>query len=640
MREPRNPFRLRTSENIESDATFLRLFEPGLLDVLPTEGLWDRVQIIRSAPGGGKTSLLRLFTPRALLALHANHAGDEFKELHQRARAMGAINEAGPTVLGVLLSCDRNYAALADMDLDEGRRERLFLGLLNARILLATLRAALALKRLSYPQDLRRLRANVPWEVGLPADLPLQGSGQDLHDWADRLEATVCEAMDSFGPADTEGLRGHDTLVSLALLRSDALCIDGEPVALRSALLLDDAHRLTKRQRQQLVRAVVDRRSGVGVWIAERFEALSTDELLSDGATAGRDYGGIIHLERYWRGGKVRRFEHLVLSLADRRAHAAPAVDIGSFGACLRLSLEDPRWDPMITSAADEVATHVRRLANGESRFREWVAARELIGGAPWERAVAWRALQILIERERRKTQLMFDWALSVDQLEDKDNSAVNTAAELFLANEFSLPYYFGSARLAALASSNIEQFLALAGDEFEEVTSAALLKRPTDLSPERQEAILRKAVAARWEELPRRVRNGDVVRAFLQAVGEFSKQETYLPNAPYSPGVTGIAISMADSKRLRDPDYRRDNPDHGRLAEVLATALAYNLLEPIPNHKNKGVYWMVFNLNRLLCVQFGLPLQYGGWREKSLRELCRWLDNGFRPTRRIEDRL
>ncbi len=98
MREPRNPFRLRTSENIESDATFLRLFEPGLLDVLPSEGLWDQVQVIRSAPGGGKTSLLRLFTPQSLLALHANHASDEFKELHQRARVMGAVGEGGPTV--------------------------------------------------------------------------------------------------------------------------------------------------------------------------------------------------------------------------------------------------------------------------------------------------------------------------------------------------------------------------------------------------------------------------------------------------------------------------------------------------------------------------------------------------------------
>ena len=30
MREPRNPFRLRASEHIESDATFLRLFEPAM----------------------------------------------------------------------------------------------------------------------------------------------------------------------------------------------------------------------------------------------------------------------------------------------------------------------------------------------------------------------------------------------------------------------------------------------------------------------------------------------------------------------------------------------------------------------------------------------------------------------------------
>jgi len=31
MREPRNPFRLRNAEQIESDVSFLRLFGPGML---------------------------------------------------------------------------------------------------------------------------------------------------------------------------------------------------------------------------------------------------------------------------------------------------------------------------------------------------------------------------------------------------------------------------------------------------------------------------------------------------------------------------------------------------------------------------------------------------------------------------------
>jgi hypothetical protein len=73
MRESRNPFRLRRAESIDTDAAFLALFEPGILEVLP-EGHWSQsVHIVRSAAGGGKTSLLRLFTPNSLLPTDPPH---------------------------------------------------------------------------------------------------------------------------------------------------------------------------------------------------------------------------------------------------------------------------------------------------------------------------------------------------------------------------------------------------------------------------------------------------------------------------------------------------------------------------------------------------------------------------------------
>src|SRR5690348_10251632 len=98
MREPRNPFRLRASEHIESDATFVRLFGPGVLELLPPAAGLGNVRVIRSAPGGGKTSLMRLFTPGALLTLHAYRTRDDCKELYQRMRDLGAVSEAGPQV--------------------------------------------------------------------------------------------------------------------------------------------------------------------------------------------------------------------------------------------------------------------------------------------------------------------------------------------------------------------------------------------------------------------------------------------------------------------------------------------------------------------------------------------------------------
>ena len=111
--------------------------------------------------------------------------------------------------------------------------------------------------------------------------------------------------------------------------------------------------------------------------------------------------------------------------------------------------------------------------------------------------------LEILIEREERKNQGAFNFALNVQDLEAKDDSSLRTAAELFLSWEFKSPYFFGSSTLTRLASSNIEQFLWLAGDEFEEVASANVInpKEVARLSPERQESILRKASQFLWDE-------------------------------------------------------------------------------------------------------------------------------------------
>ena len=47
----------------------------------------------------------------------------------------------------------------------------------------------------------------------------------------------------------------------------------------------------------------------------------------------------------------------------------------------------------------------------------------------------------------------------------------------------------------------------------------------------------------------------------------------------------------------------------------------------------------MVLYLNRMFCVYFDLPLEYGGFREKSLDELTGWINGGSRDTTRKEGR-
>jgi hypothetical protein len=241
-----------------------------------------------------------------------------------------------------------------------------------------------------------------------------------------------------------------------------------------------------------------------------------------------------------------------------------------------------------------------------------------------------------LIHRERRKSQQQFDFVLGAGEFEERNDSQIRAAAELFLAREFALPYYFGPSKLVSLASCNMEQFLWIAGDLFEEIVAAGLVRKPLRLTSARQDTLLRKASDFLWREIPRRARHSEIVSRFLDSVARFCHSMTFLPSAPYDPGVTGIAISMEDRDHLMDPKYLATRPNHALVAQVIADSIANNLVEPYLDYKCKGERWMVLYLNRLLCPKHWLPLQYGGFKEKTLDELYRWLSSGFTPERTL----
>ena len=636
MRESRNPFRLRRAENIDTDTEFLALFEPGILDVLSEGGLPSTVQSIRSAAGGGKTSLLRLFTPSVLRRLHARR-GDE-QDFFERLRRLGVIDETGPRLLGVALLCGRNYAVLEDLAVDDGSRRRLFLSLLNARIILAVLRSALALRGLEYPKNLRRVQIAVTEEFGgIPDGLQCPCSGDVLNAWAKNVESTICAELDSFGPMRAMSLPRHDDLFALSLIRPETLTVDGKAVADRIVIMMDDIHMLTSAQRSFLVERAIEARSSVGIWIAERFEALSAQELLAAGSQEGRDHEHPIEVEWYWRR-RHERFEKHVMRIADRRVRASLETELDLFRSCLEDDLSGPSYESVFATAAREVSARIRERIGQNSQFEGWYQSRLAFDGPSRERALRWRALEIVIERVLRRPQkgLFEDTPRSDEELREHEDAPIRDAAELFLAKEFDLPYYYGADRIARLASLNIEQFLGLGAPIFEEVIAAELMRDGTQLlSARRQHALMKKAARAFFAGIPNRVRHGREVRAFIDSVGRWSAWYTYRPTAPNDPGVAGTALRMSERRLLMDQLTLARRPVYARFAELLASALAHNYLVADLDYRCKGDYWMVLNLNRLLCVQYDLPLGYGLYKERPLDELCRWVDEPFKPGRR-----
>lgn len=637
MRDVRNPFRLQTAESIDSDGDFLRLFGHGVLDLLPNDALTGRPLFIRSAPGGGKTSLLRLFTPSVLQHLIAMKGSADVKDLLAKLKGLGAVSDHDISVFTIMLPCARTFPALADIGLKGPRAKRLLLALIDARVTLGALRATLIAKRLRFPDELYRLTVQAPPDDHVPG-LSFPCDGRAVQRWAETVEQGVCEIIDTLAPADGAGPTGHDSLLSLRMLDANSIHLDGRPVDARWLICFDDMQKLAAAQRGALLEVVVEQRSRCTVWMAERFEALTTDELLGSGALSGRD-GDVIALEQEWK--EKRRFEPAVRLIADRRARMA--ADVAGANAPdsfvptidAEADLDTEAWRERTQGALATVRARVEQLAAGKQRYVDWVKARASASGSARERLVEWRSLEILIERHLRRRQLSLEFEpLSQDDLNSEDGADVRGAAELFLSREFGFPYYFGFGRLASLASYNVEQFIRLAGDLFEESLASAVMRRSPHLSPDRQERILSAAYDARILDLPRRAKNGREVLRFIDAVGNFCRHVTHQPNAPYSPGINGVAISMHDRKTLLDRKRKEDDPDLQAFAELLGMALAHNLLHAELDYKVKGNTFMLLYLNRLLCPKYELPLGFGGFRERPLRELVTWAAKGFRPPR------
>lgn len=635
MMYKRNPFLLRASEDAGGDELFVRLFHPDVLRILETADLEGGAVIFRSAPGGGKSSLLRVFTPGVLRLVWQLRRQQDVRDLHLRLSELRAIGDKGPQLLGILHSCSRGYATLEDLDLSEGRGRACFFALLNARLLLAFIRGAAETFGVDHPTGLQRLQLLVG-EV--PETLRGLSTGRVLdlrhiQEWSSGIERTIYESLDSLSPINEGRLVGHTTLAVLDLLAGAKLLLDGQEVALRILVMLDDVHQLGASQRRSLLEESVLIRKPVAIWLSERSEVLKFDELVGQGAMRGRDYRRVLDLEDYWRTAQgAAKFERFVLGVADRRIHEGPSIGVQSFSGCIVEEPEHYEYEAQMAAAAHELERRVTGRFGSLSRYESWLSAAATASGNSEARALSWRTTEILIERDVRRSQHSFDFALSESELLERSSSGLVSAGRLFIAKEFDLPYYYGSRRLAAAASANIHQFLRTASQIYEEVVAATIVKRPPALSPYRQDELLRKIAAAEWQHLPERLPRGHTVRGFIDALCRFCVEETYQPTAPYSPGVTGIAISMADrDKLLALPSRAGTDHDLHDLTSVLATAISANLLEVILDYRCKGRNWMLLYLNRELCVHYFLPLQRGGWRERTLKELAEWMRVGFR---------
>lgn len=626
-----NPFLERMSERTTSDMEFVRLFSPKILEKLADDAFEGAVHVFRSSPGAGKTTLLRAFAPPALRAFwnsrHRPELSESFKSLVNRGLLS---DDHSPQLLGVYLSCASGYA---DLPSSAGLQEGLFRALLDCRIVLRTLRSLAALLGFNAIEQL----ANVTLDHGAVPSLqgiPAPANALELANWAEGHEQKVYAQMDSFGPA-SGGLPTHLRFEGVIWLQTIQFVLEGRPVAGKRLLMIDDMHKLRRKQRTLLVDELTVMRPSIPVWLAERTVAMGA-ELLSQGAREGRDLREY-NLDKMWSDAKgASQFQSYAQSILDRRMKNQEIVPAGSFPQCLRDELVSGEVADKLSEGISRFRKEVERHQNNV-RYSQWLArAEQLTADQNLESLQELYVTRILLVRDESKRQLSLDLMLTEEELEDRDSSQVRNAAEIFMHEELGIPYYFGFDRLCVMASSNVEELLALAAALYVGLQTKQLLRKsePT-LSAVEQDKLLREAAARKRDFIPKSHTEGTRAQSLLDSIGAFCIDRTFEPNAPYAPGVTGVRLARRELEKLTSHASTL-GPAGVTLQRVLTECVAENLLVQreslATGSRDSGT---VFYLNRSLCAYYGLPLQMGGWRDVSAGELMKWMERRLTVARK-----
>ena len=629
-----NPFLERMSERTTSDMEFVRLFSPKILEKLAEDAFEGAVHMFRSAPGAGKTTLLRAFTPSALRAFWNSRARPELAESFQKLVNRGVLTEGdSPQLLGVFLSCASGYA---DLPSSEGlQQEGLFRALLDCRIVLRTLRSLGALLGLGAPEQLAAIKldyAAVPPLQGIP----MLDTALELATWAEEHEQRVYAQLDAFLGPLSGGLPAHLRFEGVLWLQAIQFQYEGRTVAPQRLLMVDDMHKLRRKQRAMLIDELTVMRPSIPIWLAERTVALGA-ELLSQGAREGRDLREY-NLDKMWSDAKgLSQFISYAQNIVDRRMKNQDVVPVGSFTQCLRDELVSSEVRAQLAEGIQRFRNEVERHQSSQ-RYLQWLARAEQYTNEPnVESLVELYVTRILLVRDESKRQMSLDLTLTEEELEDRDSSQVRAAAELFMHEELGIPYYFGFDRLCVMATNNVEELLALSAALYVGLQAKQVLRKAElILSAQEQEKLLRDAAGRKRDFIPKSHTEGTRAQRLLDSIGAFCYDQTFAPNAPYAPGVTGVRLSRTELAKLTATS-KPLGPAGLTLERVLAECAAENLLvqreSQATGSRDSGT---IFYLNRSLCVHYGLPLQMGGWRDVSIGELMKWMERRLTPSRKI----
>ena len=611
---PKNPFNSSYSEMIDSNMDFLSLFDSSYLsakngsnEMFLTEEMFGKTVFFSSASGGGKSSMFHFFMPAILNAVIQSK--EQFEESYNFLNDLGAIKNKKADILGVYISCARNYEVIEDI-YENGRRKQVFFALLNVRVLKEALKSILVLlnKGIDELQNIQFL--DVPNELNGP--FHENWNGYDYYMWACNEENVICNALNDM--ADVNNLPFmHNYLSIIQLLRADNILYNKSPLVGKVLIMFDDVHRLTRKQRSDLRESLVIVRAPVGVWLAQRTYGLSDKEILGLDGSRGREY--ILRKFEDFSSSNRSKNEKSLKKIADRRVEAAKQKDILSFLSCISesLDLSDDAIGPNILRAKKELFQIVCDFYSPETISQILEPSDNIL-----KQAIDLRIIKILIDRKIRNPQMCLDKTFLTPSFEEAKNCITSStndlrdAAWFYLCIEYGLPFYYGIDKLCALSFGNVYQFLTFSGAIFDRRLSYrynARRKRLTQVSAVEQDDIVHKVARNKWEELPLMFVNSKEIMDLLHNIAFIGVCSRNQATASYGGGAfTGIG--------MKAEIYENLITSNEKIIRLLLECVSNNLLHKQEGYQGtRGTQVVVFYLNRWICALFNIPLAYGGWK-------------------------
>lgn len=619
---PQNTFLIRQTEKLESESSFINILCPQLINFVD-ESFFDKTIFINSSPGGGKTTLLKTFSPDILTELRENHEKEMYKDSFKLLSDLGVIDEKQVKLLSVNVSCARENYGLIDDLYDNGKAVQVFFQLLSLRILRRTLEAVLKCNQLDLNELNRITFKNIPEEWKVIVDR--SPNGERLYQWTLDEERTLCHSIEEMN-IDIKTSMLYNNLSILSMIGNGNILLSGQPIKQKMLVMFDDIHALSTKQRELLRNVIFTLRPNLAIWMTQRSVALSKDEIFGNNGQIHREYT-IVNINEYVQQDKPAFYKALK-NVADRRV----AICYKNEGLEDKLEKElSKESKKKLETIKAKIRAKIDIFCKGNENYTnlyDYLLKKEFT--SELDSVIAWQVLLILIEREQKKEQYVWPF-INIFGIEEYEAELkkLKKDAEYLVRYHYKLPIYYGMNDMQVISSNNVEQFLDFAGEIFEyriALDYASKRKKGNLISQEEQEKVLSKCAEEKWEDILRTFSRGSEIKNFITNIARIGIEGLEKNTASYS-GVTftGIGIKNSDIKKELEKSQLSD------LMSLLKICVAYNLLSiqdiKHGNAENDTVY-KVFYLNRWICVKFRLPLGYGGWKPLSIQKASSLLNS------------